>query len=517
MNEKNPMSPGELKELEKLLGNFEHTEDPEEETSEDAEEAFREEQTEEEKPVKEQEQEERRQPAGYRRPPHRARKRRIIGLMSFLFSFLAVILTAAALANLLLAYKAGTLGVRDIKFAQISVIGTAVLAGLGLLLGLITLFLRRQKKGFAITGIVISLLMLLVSGSAIYIYQYTFGAINHQELEMDHEELHVAEPADDGELIREPETMTVIPSEEMESIESVVEDKQKELGEKIEWELLTDDDIPEEALEKMNLGPETGKSYLLPGHEQISNYLLMGIDYHESSDALMVCSVDRAHHKIKLISIPRDSYVRIPQWGTYAKLTYAYSWGGAPWTIGTVNYNYRLDITDFIAVHIEELEEIIDLVGGVDVNLDYREISHIPYGDNLHYGDCHLNGKQAVAYARIRSIDSEAARTGRQREVVMSILDSLSKRPVMEYPAFIRQCLGMSETSFSSDDLLELCTEVLQNHYTVEQYALIDRMDYWGGLLGDERYFYVVYDLNRASDQLYRIIYEDLYISGYQD
>lgn len=453
---------------------------------------------------------------GYHRPAGKAKKSRAAGLISFILSILALLLLGVVLLNLYLAYRQSSIAIGDTRFAKIGVIVAAVLSVLGLIAGIAALCLRKQKKAFAIAGVILSLLIGFSSCAAIYIHQYVFSTMNHQEL--NEKELHVAEPATDGEINRETaeEIQTMAPEE----IESLMEENRKDWGENIEWEYLTDQDIPEEALSKMNTNSQFGKSFLLDGHEKISNYLLLGIDRHESSDAIMICSVDRVHHKIKLISIPRDSYVLIPEFGTYAKLTYAFCWGEAPGTIGTINRNFNLNISEYIAVDFEQLEGIIDLVGGVDVDLDYAEMRYLGYADNIRHGMSHLNGKQGLTYARIRSsspTDCEANRTGRQREVVMSILDSLSKMPMTSYPEFIRECLRMSETSFGSEELLELSLEVLQKHYTVEQYALIDRMDYWGGLIGKEQYFYVVYDLNRASDQLYRIIYEDLYISGYKD
>ena len=443
------------------------------------------------------------------------RKRRsgAMGTAALLCSLFSVLLMGAVLLNLYFAYGAKTLVLQDVRIARIGVIAAAVLAVLGLLLGGIALFLRRQKKGLAITGMILSVIMILASGTAIYTYQYIFGALSHQEVEQ--EKLHQAEVGSEGEIVRETEEdLTTLASEDMESL---MEEKRKQWGEDVSWEFLTDEQLPEEALEKMDEESQLGTSYLLDGHERISNYLLLGIDRQESSDALMICTVDRVHHKIKLISIPRDSYVLIPEFGTYAKLTYAFFWGGAPWTIGTINRNFNMNISDYVAVEIEQMEKIVDLVGGVDVDLDYGELQYLPYAENLHYGICHLNGKQAVKYARLRELDNEINRTGRQREVIMSILEALSRMPVTDYPAFIRECLGMSETSFQSDELLELSMEVLQNHYTVEEYALINQLDYWGGKLGEEQYFYVVYDLNKASDLLYRIIYEDLYVSGYKN
>ena len=83
-------------------------------------------------------------------------------------------------------------------------------------------------------------------------------------------------------------------------------------------------------------------------------------------------------------------------------------------------------------------------------------------------------------------------------------------------PGFVRDCLGMCATSFEAETLLTMAAETLGQNYTVEQYFFPEgQVDWWAGLI--KEYFYYVYDLRRASDRIYRIIYEELYISGYDD
>ena len=112
---------------------------------------------------------------------------------------------------------------------------------------------------------------------------------------------------------------------------------------------------------------------------------------------------------------------------------------------------------------------------------------------------------------RIKASDTSSVETG---ERVIIVTPTYAWR----IPRVVRDCLGLCTTSLSEDKLLELCGEVAQNGYRIEQHALIDYMDYWGGIIpSSANYFYCVYDLNRASDVLYRLIYEDLYTSGYAD
>ncbi|MBE6928076.1 MAG: LytR family transcriptional regulator [Ruminococcaceae bacterium] len=449
------------------------------------------------------------------------KRKHTIGAIAFVLAILAGLLVLAVLGNALLKYFDKNLQLSHIQLVMKGVVAAAVLSAVALILSVAAYALKNQKKGFAVWATIFSILILFGSVVAIYGYSYMFGAIEQDKEfnELSHEDLHVVQTEQDGEIDRD--WQRPIGSASREDIESVIQEQKEENPDlTIEWEHITNEELPKEALEKMNLGEPTGKSYLTGDHSQIVNFALFGLDEIGSSDSIMIFSFDRVHHKLKLISIPRDSYIQVPAWGSYAKLAYPYSWGGAQWAVGTLNHNFAMNITEYIAVDMMQLATIIDLVGGVDVDLDYNEAWCLRGFSNIHIGTCHLGGEAAVEYARLRkssATDNEEQRTGRQREVLISILNSLQDMSWTDYPEFIRACLGMCTTSFDNEQLLEICAEVVQNDYTIEQYALIEHMDYWGGRLGAEQYFYVVYDLNRASDYLYRIIYEDLYISGFEE
>lgn len=288
----------------------------------------------------------------------------------------------------------------------------------------------------------------------------------------------------------------------------------------IERYLLVNEDIPEAALEAMRGTPPTGESYLLPGAEQIQNIVLYGLDAAGSSDCIIIVSLDHVHKKLKLISISRDTYAPMPDWGSYSRITYAYNWGGAQMALRTLNRSFSLNITDYITVELDALATIVDYLGGIVVDLDSDEIRSLGGAANLTVGRCRLTGTQAAAYARIRKSsyqDNEFRRTGRQREVLLAMLDEMLQMPYTEYPQLIRICLGLCETSMKSGELLDLCMKAVLGGYAIDTQTLIpgDRIPYWGGRIGDQAF--CVYDLNRASDEIYRLIYEELYVTGYTD
>lgn len=255
----------------------------------------------------------------------------------------------------------------------------------------------------------------------------------------------------------------------------------------------------------------------------IKNIAIFGIDSKNSdkgrSDATMILSIDYEHNKIKLCSIARDTLVYIPDKDVYEKFTHAYAYGGAALAVKTLNTNFNLNITDYVAVNFSEMAEIVDMLGGVEVNLSSAEIPYI--GQNastsgLYAGDnVTLNGKQAVAYSRIRYLDSDNVRASRQREVMNSIFNKARNMSATQYPELIRQGLSMCTTSLDYSEIFGFSKILLSDQLTLEQEALPgDDLEAWGGIMSSSGAWCYVYNLHDASDKLFTFIYEDLYTNS---
>ena len=272
-------------------------------------------------------------PQGYRRPPRNRKRRKALGRFSLLMSMLALLLLLAMGVYGVLGWYRGTLSGMEFRLLIPAVILIMVIAGLAALAALLCFFLRKQKKGAAITGLILSILVIAVCTVGLYAYNYLFGRLSHDSdfNAIGQEDLNAVTVGDGGEVIREtqkpPETIS------REEFEEKYKDKE------ISFEQLLDEDLPEEATEHF-YGEPAGVGYLHEGYEQISNYLLLGIDETGACDAILILSVDRYHQKLKLISIPRDSYVLIPEWNSHKKLSYTYYWGGAQMAVSTINYNF---------------------------------------------------------------------------------------------------------------------------------------------------------------------------------
>lgn len=253
----------------------------------------------------------------------------------------------------------------------------------------------------------------------------------------------------------------------------------------------------------------------------IKNIAIFGIDSKDSnkgrSDATMILSIDYEHNKIKLCSIARDTLVYIPDKDVYEKFTHAYAYGGAELAVKTLNVNFNLNITDYVAVNFSEMADIVDMLGGVQVDLTQGEISYMGSdGKSLSPGSSvTLNGAQAVTYSRIRHLDNDNMRASRQREVLSSIFSKARNMSTTQYPGLIRQGLGMCTTSLTYSEILEYAQILLKDDLTLEQNALPgDNVDAWGGIMPSSGAWCYIYDLHDASDKLFTFIYEDLYTNS---
>lgn len=170
----------------------------------------------------------------------------------------------------------------------------------------------------------------------------------------------------------------------------------------------------------------------------VTNILLLGVDRRVASessrsDTMLLLSIDRTHKKIKLTSFLRDSWVDIPGKG-YAKLNAACSAGGAQMVMDTLEYNFDVKIDNYMLVDFDMFTEIIDGLGGIDIQVSTAEAKYMTKSISKVFGNdimddaeneemSHFNGEQALWYCRIRKLDSDFKRTERQRRVLSTIFN----------------------------------------------------------------------------------------------
>ena len=209
---------------------------------------------------------------------------------------------------------------------------------------------------------------------------------------------------------------------------------------------------------------EEGLPFYYEDVKGITNIALFGVDapvgQRGRSDSIMIVTVDKNSKKIKISSIMRDSYVNIPDRGM-DKINHAYAFGGPELALRTLNSNFHLDIRNYATVNFTTLPKIIDVLGGISITVTGEEASKISGISSS--GTYNLTGAQALDYTRIRKIDSDFARAGRQRTVIEAIINKMLKSPVTSYPNVLSKVLPLVTTNLKSNDILSLAGSVVTN------------------------------------------------------
>ena len=226
--------------------------------------------------------------------------------------------------------------------------------------------------------------------------------------------------------------------------------------------------------------------------EGITNLLLVGTDgeYIEKwnrSDSMMVVTIDSKNKDIRISSIARDTYVDIPGYST-EKLTHAYAYEGIDLLKEVFKVNFNLDIDKYIAVNFVSFMDIMDELGGVEVNVEEKDIKEINKYIDACYGYYknkdekdkeyitksgvqRLNGYQALAFSRIRYTDSAFARDNRHREVAESVYKEFAQKGVETYKKCAEIILNNTKTNISPIEMMNLAYTVLKiNDKDIEQF-----------------------------------------------
>ncbi|MDY6152107.1 MAG: LCP family protein [Terrisporobacter sp.] len=252
---------------------------------------------------------------------------------------------------------------------------------------------------------------------------------------------------------------------------------------------------------------------LSPYSNSIINIALFGVDSADvstgRSDSIIIATIDTIHKKLKLTSVMRDSYVNISGIGN-DKINHAYAFGGPQLAIKTLNENFNLNIEDFVAVNFDSLPKIIDMIGGVTVDITSEEVSHIPGIPSA--GTYNLNGAQALSYSRIRyATGGDYVRTERQRTILTKIFEKILTINPMKYPSLLNEVLPMVQTSLDYSKILELGTEVLKMGVTTLEQERFPLDGYCQGEMINGVY-YLTFNKALTVEQLHNYIFEDVRI-----
>ena len=194
---------------------------------------------------------------------------------------------------------------------------------------------------------------------------------------------------------------------------------------------------------------------------QFRNIVLFGVvdadGYRGRSDCIIIFSINENTKEVKMTSVYRDTYVEVPNHG-FTKINHAYAYGGAGVAMSTINRNLDLDIKEYATINFNVVKDVVDYVGGVEINVTSAEVSHIPAVTKA--GTQTLNGTQALAYGRIRYIDSDYKRTERMRTVINAVFNKVKKMSVTEMNNFANKILPEIHTNIPKSEITKVMTDV---------------------------------------------------------
>ncbi|MCD7868745.1 MAG: LCP family protein [Clostridiales bacterium] len=226
-----------------------------------------------------------------------------------------------------------------------------------------------------------------------------------------------------------------------------------------------------------------------------TTYAFFGLDHRnynadysgENSDTIIICSINNGTKDVKLVSIYRDTLLNTDAVGeTYNKANAAYAAGGATQAISMLNTNLDLNITDYVVVDFSAVTKVVDLLGGLDIELSYAEMVHLnnysievseetgesytplelpdtpPEDQEAVYGTYHLNGVQVTSYCRIRYTASlDMGRTERQRKVLQMLMTKAKSAGISALFDIMDEVFPLVTTSISKTEIIQMLPTLL--------------------------------------------------------
>lgn len=241
--------------------------------------------------------------------------------------------------------------------------------------------------------------------------------------------------------------------------------------------------------EELDVNESVTENQVMKGYTTIA---LVGIDSRDdklksdwNSDTMIIASINNDTKKVKLVSVYRDTYLCLEEDedenNSYGLANSAYCTGGAKKMINMLNKNLDMNISDFVTVNFQAVAETVELLGGIDVEMKKEEVVHLnnycvetSKVTGMDYtpleeieGVHHLNGVQAVAYARIRKTSgNDFRRAARQREVIYKIVEKAKNSSIATLNTVLDKIFPMIYTSLTEKEILSMEMDMLS--YDIE-------------------------------------------------
>ena len=264
----------------------------------------------------------------------------------------------------------------------------------------------------------------------------------------------------------------------------------------------TDPDEAVENIEELEQIPEQNveDAEVLEEDEKIVNILLIGQDRREGqkrqrSDAMILCTINLEEKTLVLTSFLRDTYLKIPDWNgkQYGsnRLNVCYGIGGMEMLDQCLLDNFGITVDYNVEVDFFSFSSIVDLLGGVEIELTASEAGHLNYicaiGNSLKEGVNLLDGNLALQYSRIRKLDSDFARTNRQRNVVLAFMEKAKTMSLSQVIDIVVEVFPMITTDMTNGAIYDLAVKmlpVLPELQVTSQHIPADGTYYFGQIPG---------------------------------
>lgn len=204
------------------------------------------------------------------------------------------------------------------------------------------------------------------------------------------------------------------------------------------------------------------------------NIMVLGVDERSDdvgrSDTLFVITVDTNTKEVAMLSIPRDTRVKIPGHG-YDKINHAYAEGGHTLSQKAVEGLLGIPIDHYILIDFTSFHKIVDAIGGVDIDVEKRMYYEDPYDGkdglviDLKPGFQHLDGNTAIQYVRYRDEEGDIGRVQRQQKFIKALMKEVASPSVItRIPAIIQQVSSAVKTDMSTTEMLSMA-KILNDAY----------------------------------------------------
>ena len=245
---------------------------------------------------------------------------------------------------------------------------------------------------------------------------------------------------------------------------------QEQIDELMQEDMVSDGEATAPVMKEEDVDWGKDQVDVIETSSHVVNIMLIGQDARPGegrsrSDSMILVTINKSTKTITLTSFLRDMYVKIPGYADN-KMNAAYALGGMKLLNATLEQNFGVKVDGNVEVDFKNFAKVIDLLGGVDMELRNDEAAYINQGTGrkeLGSGMQHLDGEQALFYARIRHLDKDAdfSRTNRQIKVINALIEKFRNTDVLTLMGLLKDLLPMITTDMKNSEIVDYAADLL--------------------------------------------------------